>query len=120
MTVDEQLHAILLEMASVGSQGAAHDQWLRTTMNGGMPTEHAEIVRNVVNEAARFYLWKALVPVLRGMSDTSEDAKQEAKDAWAKVTKLQDSITKALAEIEDAGPKALKYAEQELRKGLRQ
>ncbi len=27
MTVDEQLHAILLEMASVGSQGAAYDKW---------------------------------------------------------------------------------------------
>lgn len=34
--------------------------------------------------------------------------------------KLRDGISKALLEIEDAGPKALKYAAQELRAALAQ
>lgn len=36
----------------------------------------------------------------------------------AEVLRLRAALRSALDEIEDAGPKALKYAEQEIRKGL--
>jgi len=55
--------------------------WVRTALNGGMPSKHADIVRNVVNEAARLYLWNALVPVLRTMCDTARtEALNQAAD----------------------------------------
>lgn len=38
--------------------------------------------------------------------------------AAAEIERLRAALRSALAEIEDAGPKALKYAEQEIRKGL--
>jgi hypothetical protein len=46
------------------------ETWLRTALNGGMPTEHADIVRTIIDEAAQTYLWRALVPVLRGMTES--------------------------------------------------
>lgn len=59
---------------------ASINTWLRTSLNGGMPSEHAEIVRTVVDEAARLYLWRALVPVLRTIQDEQRD---EIQKKWA-------------------------------------
>jgi hypothetical protein len=44
------------------------DTWLRRASSGGMPSKHMAIVREVVDDAAHQYLWRALVPVLRGMA----------------------------------------------------
>ena len=59
--------------------------WLRRAVNGGMSVERANIVRNVVDEAARLYLWDALVPVLRTMCDTlnTENAARAEREACA-------------------------------------
>jgi|GEM_PF-1650429 len=48
------------------------DTWLRRASSGGMPKESADIARTVLDGAARIYLWKALVPVLRGMTAQAE------------------------------------------------
>jgi hypothetical protein len=57
----------------------ALETYLRRSINGGMPEEHEKIVRKVVDDAARIYLWKALVPVIRGIAATTAqpDAKRE-------------------------------------------
>ncbi len=70
--------------------------------------ERDTAVRQLANADAECNRWM----------EKCEEFKAERDAALAKVANLQDSITKVLAEIEDAGPKALKYAEQELRKGL--
>jgi hypothetical protein len=49
----------------------AVNTWLRRAENGGMPSDLADAVRNVVDEAARQYFWKALVPVVRGVAAES-------------------------------------------------
>lgn len=69
--------------------------WLRTSLNGGMPTKHADIVRTAVNEAARLYLWKALVPVLRTIQDEQRDAAQ------AEVARLREAAKTAADVIEN-------------------
>lgn len=48
------------------------ETWLRRAVNGGMPSQHAQIVREVMDEVARLYLWNALVPVLRTMHESKE------------------------------------------------
>jgi hypothetical protein len=44
-----------------------------------------------------------------------EELKAERDAALARAARMRERISNALLEIEDAGPKALKYAEQELR-----
>lgn len=56
--------------------------YLRTALNGGMPLEHVQVVRDVLDESARLYLWRALVPVLRTMQqDSTTTAVQAAIQA---------------------------------------
>lgn len=46
--------------------------WLKKARSGGMPSEQADLVASVIDDAASLYLWKALVPVLRTMIDAKE------------------------------------------------
>ena len=66
------------EEAGASILAAALDTWLHRAAIGGMPSKHADIVRNVVGEAAHLYLWNALVPVLRTITDERAEA-AEAK-----------------------------------------
>lgn len=52
--------------------------YLRTALNGGMPPEHVQVVRDVLDESARLYLWRALVPVLRTMQQDSTNTAVQA------------------------------------------
>lgn len=47
----------------------AIETWIRRSENGGMPSNISDHARMVLDEAARTYLWRALVPVLRGMNN---------------------------------------------------
>jgi hypothetical protein len=50
--------------------------YLRRAENGGMPDEDVDLVRSVVNDAARIYLWNALVPIICGIASSApKDAK---------------------------------------------
>lgn len=66
------------EEAGASILEAALDTWLRRASSGGMPSEQADIVRNVVTDAARLYLWHALVPVLRTLDEEREARLAEA------------------------------------------
>ena len=46
--------------------------YLRRAENGGMPDEDVDLVRSVVNDAARIYLWNALVPIIRGIASSAQ------------------------------------------------
>ena len=46
--------------------------YLRRAENGGMPDEEVDLVRSVVNDAARIYLWNALVPIIRGIASSAQ------------------------------------------------
>jgi hypothetical protein len=46
--------------------------YLRRAENGGMPDEEVDLVRSVVNDAARIYLWYALVPIIRGIASSAQ------------------------------------------------
>lgn len=71
---------------------AALDTWLRRASSGGMPSEHADIVRNVVTDAARLYLWHALVPVLRTLDEEREARLAEAVEVMRRVEPYLDAI----------------------------
>lgn len=70
------------------------ETWMRRALNGGMPSKHAEIARNILDEAARMYLWQALVPVLRGMHD---QAKAEGMQTGA--AQMQEKILQAVQQV---------------------
>lgn len=85
----------------------------------GLSYEVAAMLRALLARAEAAEAELAVEQEARELASESDAGwEQVANAARAEAARLRSGIEKALLEVEDAGPKALKYTEQELRAAL--
>lgn len=113
MSIDTSAEAV--EQLAVRLEAIAHkDQPLGRSAVSVRVVEAAATLRALAAENAR------LLADAQGHARDARHAESVAAAWKARVERLEAGITKAMDEIEDAGPKALKYAAQELRAALKE